>query len=373
MSKRGLGYVSKHGRWWMLDVQLNGKRIRKQLGLVKLLEAREARRVADEFIAQKQAERFSPQQKGNMPFSEFAKKFLVRAMETKRSWAQYVGKSAEQTPLIHAVRFFGETLLRDINTDRVEQFRSYLLKQRCGPRYLKPASANRYLANLKHVFSCAVKWQDADNNPAAGVKPLKEIPLLERVLSEAEQTVLLRALPQWLRQVTVFTLQTALRRGDIVGLTWEAVQGNVLELCETKEGRKRYVPLNATARAVLSMLRVENPKPTGYVFQPDQPRITLEEAIRREWNRAVKNCRIAKIRFHDLRHTTLTRLCQAGVDVCTVQAIAGHSSLRTTQRYLHSSDQAKKAAVEKLDNLGTVPPQGSAFDGEESPASGTIQ
>ena len=113
MSKRGLGYVSKHGRWWMLDVQLNGKRIRKQLGLVKLLEAREARRVADEFIAQKQAERFSPQQKGNMPFSEFAKKFLVRAMETKRSWAQYVGKSAEQTPLIHAVRFFGETLLRE--------------------------------------------------------------------------------------------------------------------------------------------------------------------------------------------------------------------------------------------------------------------
>ena len=39
----------------------------------------------------------------------------------------------------------------------------------------------------------------------------------------------------------------------------------------------------------------------------------------------------------------------------TVQAIAGHCSLRTTQRYLHSSDQQKMLAVEKLDQTFRAP------------------
>ncbi len=348
----GLGTVKKHGRWWWLDVRLHGVRRWVKLGPIKLFEKREAREIADVRIKELLMPK-SLEQKGRIPFSEFAKKYLSRMVETKRSWGKYVGEPVERTPLVHAQRFFGDTPLKDITADRVEEFRSYLLARPVGKRRLKIASANRYLSLLRHALNCAVRWKDADSNPAAGVNLPKEAPLPSRILSESEQGRLLRVMPQWLRQITLFTLQTALRRGDVLNLTWAAVQGETLELCETKEGKKRYVPLNATARATLStLLASRKPKPSGYVFEPEIDRQTLAWKIRRTWRHSVRKAGIPWVRFHDLRHTALTRLVQAGVDVRTVQAIAGHASLRTTQRYLHSSDEAKKAAVEKLDMIG---------------------
>jgi integrase len=46
------------------------------------------------------------------------------------------------------------------------------------------------------------------------------------------------------------------------------------------------------------------------------------------------------LRRHDLRHTGLTWMADAGVKVHDLRKIAGHGSLTTTQRYLHSSRQA---------------------------------
>jgi len=51
---------------------------------------------------------------------------------------------------------------------------------------------------------------------------------------------------------------------------------------------------------------------------------------------------------HSLRHTALTRLGEAGVDVFTLKRIAGHSSVTTSERYVHPSDSAVEAAFERL-------------------------
>src|SRR2546425_1189506 len=197
----------------------------------------------------------------------------VVAVETKRSWAEHAGKPMEQTPLGHAVCFLGDVALRDITADSVEDFRSYLLNQRVGPHRFKAASANLYVSILRHVLNCAVRWGDADCNPAACVKMLAEAPMPVRVLSEAEQAALLEAMPTWLRLITTFLLQTALRRGDVLNLAWAAVQGASLELCEIKEGNKRPVPLNSTARSILSVLLADRkPKPIDYVVEPELSR-----------------------------------------------------------------------------------------------------
>lgn len=57
---------------------------------------------------------------------------------------------------------------------------------------------------------------------------------------------------------------------------------------------------------------------------------------------------------HRLRHTCLTRLVRAGVDVVTVAEIAGHSRLETTRRYSLPTVDVMIAAVEKL-NYATQP------------------
>ena len=51
---------------------------------------------------------------------------------------------------------------------------------------------------------------------------------------------------------------------------------------------------------------------------------------------------------HTLRHTVITHLVQAGVDLPTVQRISGHTDLRTVARYAHQSGAHIQEAMERL-------------------------
>lgn len=194
-----------------------------------------------------------------------------------------------------------------------------------------------------------------------------------RVLESGEDKKLLEALPNWLRLMAIFALQTAARRGEVVNLKWEAVHPESVELCETKSGKKRTVRLSSDAKAVLVMVRPKSIGAGEFVFEPGIPRKTVISRIRREWRRAWKTTGIAKVRFHDLRHTALTRLIQRAVDLRTVKDIAGHASLKTTQRYLHSNDKIQQAAVDTLTDFGRYLPTTTKEELEQIPATATIQ
>jgi integrase len=60
--------------------------------------------------------------------------------------------------------------------------------------------------------------------------------------------------------------------------------------------------------------------------------------------------------LHSLRHTALTRLVDSGTDSFTLKLIAGHDSVVTSERYIHKSPQAAKAAIARryrADGVGT--------------------
>jgi len=54
---------------------------------------------------------------------------------------------------------------------------------------------------------------------------------------------------------------------------------------------------------------------------------------------------------HSLRHTALTRLGEAGCDAFSIMRIAGHSSVRVSQRYVHPSPESMERAFERLDEM----------------------
>jgi integrase len=347
--RHGLGHVYKHRANWWLDARIKGIRHRVKLGPVKLLEKREARVIAESKIKEMLMPKPEPI-KGNLLFSVFAERFVAMSAETKRGWEQYAGKKPNQTPFKHASEFFGSTLLKDIDTTRVEEFRSYLLNKRVGKRFLKNASANRYISMLRAALYWGMSRGDIASNPVAELNTvmLHEPEAPTRVLEEGnEEAKFISALPAWLRLIAIFALQTGARRGDILNLTWEAVRSESLEFCETKDGEKRSVELNSVAKSILKALGPSN-KSEAFVFASDVPRKTLISRVRREWRAALKKSGIPKLRFHDLRHTALSRLIEKGEDIETVRDLAGHASLKTTQRYLHSNDRRKKIAVEKL-------------------------
>jgi integrase len=319
---------------------------------VNLLEKREARKIADERINELMMPKTPepPPEKGTMPFDEFAKLFGAWASGTKRSWARYLSKKPAETPLGYAVRYFDKSPLKDITPSRVEDFRLHLLNIR-DRRRLKRASANRYVSLLRAAFYWAIQNGHADKNPVAALKKkmLDEEQHPTRVLEEGEeQRKLMEAMPAWLRLLTIFCSQTRARRGELLNLTWESVHPENVELCETKDSEKRSIRLSRDAKAILVLVRPKTIQPRQFVFEPQLERKTLVSRIRREWGRAVRKSGVAKIRFHDLRHTALTRLVLNGTDLRTVKDIAGHSSLKTTQRYLHSSDKLQQQAVENL-------------------------
>jgi integrase len=70
--------------------------------------------------------------------------------------------------------------------------------------------------------------------------------------------------------------------------------------------------------------------------------------VRKSFANAIQEAEIKGLRFHDLRHTFASRLVGKGVDIVRVKELLGHSSVRITERYTHSSQEEKRKAVELL-------------------------
>ncbi len=125
----------------------------------------------------------------------------------------------------------------------------------------------------------------------------------------------------------------------------------------TKGKRARRVPIIAEIRPLVAARLDAAADDEGRLFSgPRGGRITT--AVLRDathWDDVVKELGFEHLRRHDLRHTGLTWMADAGVPVHVLRKIAGHGSLTTTQRYLHPDRRALEAAGASLSaHLGSV-------------------
>jgi site-specific recombinase XerD len=66
-------------------------------------------------------------------------------------------------------------------------------------------------------------------------------------------------------------------------------------------------------------------------------------------DRVVNDAKVPNFTWHALRHTFISRLVMAGVDLRTAQELAGHKTISMTVRYAHLAPEHNQAAIEKLD------------------------
>lgn len=235
----------------------------------------------------------------------------------------------------------GKYSLQKISPDLIAQCRqelaggmTYKGKQR------SPATVNRYMSSLSSVFSYGIKecgW--ILENPCFRVTKLKESRGRDRVLSQEECDVLLRACDKsrnkHLLPIVLIAISTGMRQGEILGLTWPCLdfERQTITLKETKNGRPRTVSLIGQAHEILRERYLTRSLHTPYVF-PSRKRFG-NICIRKAWNEALKRAGITDLRFHDLRHSFCTYAAEAGASNLELAAAMGHQTLQMLQRYTH--------------------------------------
>jgi integrase len=196
------------------------------------------------------------------------------------------------------------------------------------------STVSREIDILSHAINTARReWGIHINNPVELIRRPKHNKARERRLSADEEAKLLHELESktrnpWIKHVVVFAVETGMRRGEILSLTWSNVdlQKRIARLVDTKNGEGRSVPLSLKATALISSL----PRSIdGRVFA------TSEEALKQAFERAVERARIDDLHFHDLRHEAISRLFEKGLNVMEVASISGHKTLQMLKRYTH--------------------------------------
>jgi integrase len=214
---------------------------------------------------------------------------------------------------------------------------------------------NRELALMKHAFTLAItEWQWVNDNPVKKVSMEKEAPARDRWLTDDEEKGLLAALPEWLREIVVFALDTRYRRGEVLSLAWKHVnlETGVATVFGRKTAEWRSVPLIKRVREMLSAKhasRKAHPLKEALVFlDPEGQAVDIHE-LRWAFEKALGKAGIDNFRFHDLRHSFATRLAQNGVDLFTIQKLLGHKSYATTERYAHHCTESLRRGIKVLD------------------------
>ena len=202
-------------------------------------------------------------------------------------------------------------------------------------------SVNRETNLLSSVLrECRTTWKYMVENSFTDIKRPKNPPPRDRRISEAEISRILLALEyeegceikttrQHIAVAFLFALETAMRRGEIWGMTWNNVHlsERYVTLPETKNGTKRNVPLST--RAVELLEKIGNDK-TDAVLKINS---SSAETIFRG---AIKLAGIKELTFHDTRHEAISRLARK-LDVLDLARMVGHRDIRSLQIYYNAT------------------------------------
>ncbi|HVM35998.1 MAG TPA: tyrosine-type recombinase/integrase [Actinomycetota bacterium] len=249
-----------------------------------------------------------------------------------------------------------------IKAQRAPRRGSNLVRLEDGETGLAARTIKRRISTVSGLFSYLVARGDAGvaANPVPrglatrrtqlgqatrGVPLLRTPRTLPRVLSLEEADAFMSALRTRRDCAMVQAmLLGGLRRCEVLGLRLSDVIAGEhrLFIAEGKGGHERIVPMSKRFFATLSdYLEQERPRTleTDRIFvvlkgprrgRPLTP-AGLDEIVRGARNRAG----LSNVTCHQLRHTCLTRLREAGMALEAVQAQAGHRSIESTRLYLH--------------------------------------
>lgn len=258
---------------------------------------------------------------------------------------------------IDLTQFFSYVQSAEPEKETIEQYITDLHKK------YKQKTIKRKIASIKAFYSYLEEEELVEQNPFRKIKvKFKETIILPRIIPREEIEQLLNYIYTSLSSLSGIQYKHTLRDAAVIEVFF-ATGARVYEISNIraeninlnsglirimgKGGKERYIQISNTA--VLDILRkyyVENEseiKKSGYFFINNRGNRYTEQSIRLMLKKYTLKARIHRnITPHMFRHSFATYLIEEGVDVSCVQQILGHSSIKTTQIYIHVA--AKKQA-----------------------------
>ena len=254
----------------------------------------------------------------------------------------------------------GPQLLSDIEADTVASYQAKRKGANASARTI-----NKELQVLRQVLKKHKLWANLQGD----VKFEREHNDIGKALSREDENKLLAACSSnaLLYAVVTIALNTTMRKNEIRTLRWSQIDFEKRTLTvgksKTDGSSGRLIPLNPPAFDALVRWagRLVESDSTDYVFPAceaagierkhlDKKRIDASRPItswRTAWRAALKRAGL-RLRFHDLRHTCITKLGESQASDQTIMAIAGHVSRKMMEHYSHIRMEAKRTALDAI-------------------------
>lgn len=194
---------------------------------------------------------------------------------------------------------------------------------------------------------------------------LKEPRERVRELSQAEEEAFLAAARPDYRPVFAFAILSALRMSEIVGLRWEHVDWGGRRIHVVGKGNEvASIPLSLGMERILRQVQADQNAGPIWLYQPRRretgkvtdltPRPVTAEGLKTEFRRARARAGLPSsrenillgFRFHDQRHTAVTRLVRQTGNLKLGQKLARHATIATTTKYAHATEDDLRRAMD---------------------------
>ena len=238
---------------------------------------------------------------------------------------------------------------QDIQLQHLESYQMLLLKSK-----LKASSVNRKFNVIRHFFRKCVEWKYCSENPTLNLTKLKEEPVIRTPLKSGEVIRIIEALPLWASRAFCFAARTGIRRGGICSLTWDQVdfENQSVKVVSKKGGKvikAMDLPMTYDVRDLLLDIQSERLITSKFVFLNGEGNKIIPSTLSRKVIQVSKKLGLEGAGLHLARHTVLTDLSSLNQSGSIIQKVAGHSSLNTSQKYLHHNNNEVREALQKLE------------------------
>jgi integrase len=268
-------------------------------------------------------------------------------------------------------RFLGDCPIAAITEDELEACHA---AQRAAGR--AASTLNHLVQVIKAAFRWAARKGYVPRSPISDGSALKRSKTAKRTrrVSPSEESALLRAASSRLQLIIVGAIETGMRLGELLALTWLDVDRDNRILTIRGENAKdsdvRLIPISSRLAGYLTMAKSDpdgqDYKPEAFVFGELGLRVG---SIKKAWETTVlkahgykpawvggkltAECRAElrriDLRFHDLRREAGSRWHEGGFQLHEVGDLLGHSNVSQTDTYLSAKIAGLREAMKRFD------------------------